>query len=271
MTKMLMVKEITWNFKMNSFAELNLKYFWTQQEDLPSGIGFPLFGVKHIFALIVCIMGITALCHYARRCSYNKQNKILQTIALLMVVLEGLKDSYLTLIGRMGVGYLPLHLCSISIFVFLLYSFLPRTWFSDYLGEVGLVLLMPGAVTALVFPDWTMYPIVNYMSLHSFVWHSLIIAYPLILNMTGRIHPRFKHIWYPVSFLCVVVPLIFLFDIKTRTNYFFINVPLNGTPLEWMYEEFGAYWRVAYAVTILAVIVLVYLILECIHKLKIRQ
>ena len=168
----------------------------------------------------------------------------------------------------MSLAYLPFHLCSFAIFIYLLQAFLPERFlpFRRALGEIGLVLLMPGTICALIFPDWTAYPLWNFMCIHSFVWHAVLVFYPLALFLSGRLRPTIRHLWYPVLYLGIIVPPAAVFNHFTGCNYLFIMTPLKGTPLELLYSRMGACWRIGYALLVLAVILLVYLILGTLQR-----
>ena len=100
-------------------------YFWKQQDDIPEGMGYPLFGVAHIIS----------------------------------------------------------------------------------------VLIMPASIMALLFADWTVYyPVWNFINLHSYLWHGLLILYPLLLKLRGDISTSVKHIHWVLIFLILVVPPIYIFD-----------------------------------------------------------
>lgn len=236
------------------------RYFWLEGSDIPAGIGFGLFTWKHFLTLGVCVLGIIFLCRWFLSCSRHGRDIFLKWLSVLMLLGNLARDLFLSVIGRMSVNYLPLHLCSFAIFVYLLYAFLPPKAgkFREALGETGFVLLMPGTVCALLFPDWAYYPIWNFMSLHSFIWHTVLAAFPIMLFLSGRIHPAIRHIWYPVLYLCIVVPPTALFNYFTGCNYLFIMYPLPDTPLEWLYHVMGAWWRVGYAALVLLVILGVY-------------
>lgn len=258
------------------------RYFWLEGTDLPDGIGFGLFSWKHILMDALCAAGIILLCFVFRTRSRMQQRLFLKVLALLLLAGNGLRDLVLVLDGRMGMSYLPLHLCSTAIFVYLLHAFLPETWeadpdgtehlhqsgFREALGEIGYTLLMPGTICALLFPDWTRYPLMNFMSLHSFVWHALLIAYPMMLRISGRIHPVLSHLWYPVVYLCIITPPIMLFDKVTGCNYLFVSWPLKDTPQEWLYDLLGSYWRVGYAILVFAVILTIYLLIALNRRLS---
>ena len=233
-----------------------MKYFWYTYHDLPDGVGFSYFGVKHLTALGLIAAGIALCCILFRRLSVRGQDRMLKAIALLTAGGEVVKDSFLVCIGRMSMEYLPLHLCSFAIIVFLAHAFLKESWLKNALGEITWCLLLPGSMCALLFPNWKAYPMLTFMNLHSFYWHALLVLYPTLLLIGGRIRPTLKHWWYPVAFLLIVVPPVYLFDIRTGYNYMFVNVPMAGTPLESLYDMLGAWWRVGYAVAALAVILM---------------
>ena len=231
-----------------------MKYFWYTYHDLPDGVGFSYFGVKHLTALGVIAVCIVLLCILFRHLTQIGQDRMLKTIAVLTAAGEVIKDSFLLYIGHMSMEYLPLHLCSFAIIVFLVHAFMKESRLKDALGEITWCLLLPGSLCALLFPNWKAYPMLTFMNLHSFYWHALLVLYPLLLLIGGRIRPTLKHWWYAVLFLLIVVPPVYLFDVRTGYNYMFVYVPMAGTPLETLYDVMGAWWRVGYAAAALAVI-----------------
>lgn len=104
----------------------------------------------------------------------------------------------------------------------------------DWLGQVLYGLCMPGAVLALLFCDWAMYPLASFVSINSFLSHGLLTLVPILGLVSGKIRPAPRKIWKPFAFLAVTVPLIYLFDWAFSANYFFLRVPAPDSPLEWM-------------------------------------
>lgn len=270
-------------------------YFWLEGEDLTEGIGFGLFTAQHFLALALCAAGIAFLCIRFLRCTPDGQETFLRWTAVALLFGNIARDIFLSIIGRMGVDFLPFHLCSFAIFVYLLHAFLPDLWafwkkrphhrrkpaasfetsragqFREALGEIGFTLLMPGTVCALIFPDWSRYPLWNFMCIHSFLWHAVLVAYPLMLFLSRRIHPTIRHYWYPIAYLCVITPPTALFNYCTGCNYLFIMRPLADTPQEWLYHLMGRYWRIGYAVVVAAVILAVYLVIELIRRVSLHK
>ena len=231
-----------------------MQYFWYTYHDLPDGVGFSYFGVKHLTALGVIVVCIILCSLLFRRLTETGQDRMLKIIAVLTAGGEVIKDSFLLYVGHMSMEYLPLHLCSFAIIVFLAHAFMKESRLKNALGEISWCLLLPGSICALLFPNWKAYPMFTFMNLHSFYWHALLVLYPILLLISGRIRPTLKHWWYPVVFLLIVVPPVYLFDVKTGYNYMFVNVPMAGTPLETLYDVLGPWWRVGYAAAALVVI-----------------
>ena len=134
-----------------------------------------------------------------------------------------------------------------------------RTGRWSFLSEIALCLFMPGAVLGILFPVWNVYPPFHYMTIHGFVYHALIILYPWLLFVSGNIRPKTRHIWQPVLLLCGIVPPVYLFNKKFDSNYMFINVPLENTPLEFLADQMGnPGYLLGYAIFIFLLILTLY-------------
>lgn len=246
-----------------------MEYFWRQQNDIPYGSGYPLFGKEHIISTSVTLVAVVLIVLFCMKLDKKKQKMILKVIPLFMVFLEAFKDLFLVYIHRFSVWYLPLHVCSIGIFVFLLREFLPWEKAKEIFGEVGVILIMPGSLAALVFPDWTVYyPVLNFINLHSYVWHGLLVLYPVLLLLNGETKPSVRHVHYVILFLCVVVPPVYAFDRHFGCNYFFVNWPEKDTPLEWIAGFMGnPGYLIGYAILAIVVMLIEYLVLYMISRL----
>ena len=250
-----------------------MEYFWKQQDDIPAGMGYPLFGKEHIASTAVTLLIVVVFICIFKRCNRKTQGRILKLIPVFLVLLETFKDLFLVSVGRFGRWYLPLHVCSMGIYVFLLSEFLPWNKAKKVFGEIALVLIMPGALAALIFPDWTVYyPVFNFINLYAYVWHGLLVLYPLLLLIKREVQPSLKHIHYILIFLAVVVPPIYLFDKKYNVNYFFVNWPERDTPLAWLASFMGnPGYLLGYGILALLVILIVYLILTVYGRIAFKS
>ncbi len=235
-------------------------YFWKQQDDIPAGMGYPLFGPAHIMSVVVTLFFVALFVRMVWKLDDQKQKRFLKTLPLIMVAMEVFKDIFLAVVHRFGIGYLPLHICSIGIFVFLLREWLPWKWAKEMFGEIAFVVIMPASMAALLFADWTVYyPVFNFMNIYSYIWHGMLILYPVLLKLRGDIEPSIRNVRYVLAFLCVVVPPIYVFDKVFGCNYFFVNWPIPNSPLSWFASFMGnPGYLLGYAGLTISVILLMY-------------
>ncbi len=245
-----------------------MKYFWKQQDDIPAGMGYPLFGTAHLLSMLVTIVFVVSFIFLVKKMEEQKQKRFLKKLPIFMVGMEIFKDIFLISVHRFGIGYLPLHICSIGIFVFLLREWLPWEWAKRVFGEIAFIVIMPASVAALLFADWTtLYPVLNFMNIYSYIWHGMLILYPVLIKVRGEINPSIKNICYVLAFLCIVVPPIYVFDKVFGCNYFFVNWPVPNSPLSWLASFMGnPGYLLGYAGLTLTVILLMYLGINLIQK-----
>lgn len=238
-----------------------MKYFWCSQFDIPKGMGYPLFGWQHILCLAVIALMITASCIGFMKLNRNHRDIVLKIIPVLLLCLECWKDILLALQGRFSVGFLPLHLCSMGIPLFLIQAYTDSAKWKAITGEISYCLIMPGAAFALVDPDWTeLYPMFNFFNLHSYLWHLLLILYPVLLLTGHYITPSIRHIHWNLLFVCCVVPPIYIFDKISDCNYFFVNWPPADTPLAFFAHYLGnPGYLAAYAFLLIIVLLVMYI------------
>ena len=171
-------------------------------------------------------------------CAAKKDVRVIRAAAVVLIALEVLQDVYLLSQGETVLYHLPLHLCGLGIFTNLIGAFSDGK-FAVYLREVSLMLIAPGAVFALLFPDWTYMPLLSMMSLIGFAGHTLLLLIPLMMLHASMVHPEGRHFWYSLVFLAVVSLPVFAFDRAFGCNYMFLRQPVEGTPLAWWAERLG--------------------------------
>ncbi|MCR5676118.1 MAG: YwaF family protein [Lachnospiraceae bacterium] len=213
--------------------------FWLEERDLPEGSGFQPWGGEHLAVIAVVVLFLAVSLLLYRRPDEKKKKTVLYVVAFLLPALEVWKILMLTVSGCMGIGHLPLHLCSMAIYLYPVSVMTKTPGVRETLTEIGTVTLLPAALGAILFPDWTMYPILNFYSLHAFVWHTLQILFPLLCLLDGRCRPDIRHLWKNTVFLLAGGIPIGMFDRFTGCNYWFLLRPVSGTPLQWLYDLFG--------------------------------
>lgn len=220
---------------------MDTSQFWIEERDLTSDSGFLIFGLKHCVVLIIILLFLVSFTIWFCKTKFQKKDIILKIIAVLLPLLEMLKIIMLLLCHRMDKGHLPLHLCSMAIFIYPLITFTHNKKLRESLSEISVITLMPAAVFALLFPDWTMYPIMNFYCIHAFLWHALQVLLPILFIKYGWCRPCVRNIWKNSLFLLVGGSIIWVFDSIMSCNYWFLKEPAPVSPLEWLYNTFGNY------------------------------
>ncbi len=194
---------------------------------MPSGSGFELYGALHWGWLIFIAAAGAALCVTYRRSGGAARRRLGLSLAVFMAALEILKDVILIVTGQFRINYLPLDLCGIAIFGEALCAVRP----SPIKKELCYCLFLPGAVMALLFPNWTPTPFFNFLHLHSFLLHGALTIYPVMLLAGGDLRPDVRNL--PKCFIIglAMCPPVYIIDRLFNENFFFLNAPSPNSPL----------------------------------------
>ena len=176
--------------------------FFCVKETIPPGMGFSLFSSGHLIWL-ASIALVTVLAALLYRKSSDKTRFIIRlVISILLLADEAVKQILLFSTGQFNWDYLPLHLCSINIFIVLIHVITG----SRYVAEALFALCLPAAAAALLFCSWTMLPLLNLMTIHSFTVHALLFMYPVML-LAGGFRPDVKKLVRIIPLMSVSGPV----------------------------------------------------------------
>ena len=230
-----------------------LSYFFTYGSALPPGVGFPMFGAAHIAWLLFGTAATLWLARKYKKLPAERQRVWDKAAGWFLACWILVRTLYLCIVRQMTVYELPLHLCSLAGFLCMLHAYKGY----DGLGQVLYALCLPGTLSALLFPDWVYYPPIHFITIEGFLFHFGVAAYVVFQLLSGRIRPQLKGIWKVLLFLLITVPPIYLFNRRFNTNYFFVNVPSPGSPLEWFAQVLGVPGYLAgFAALVLAIVLL---------------
>jgi len=199
-------------------------------------IGFHLYDPVHLGWIvgIGIITFITASCYL--RTTNERLIEMNKVFAITLIGLEITKNIYLLIVmDTFSIKDLPLHLCSFSMLIILLNAFKPSTLNSELLYS----LVLPGALAALLFPNWTTLPTFSYLHNHSFIYHAMLIIYPLCLLFCGRIKPNYRQLPKVSLFLIALATPIYIFNKLFSVNFMFLNAPSPGSPLVYFEQWLG--------------------------------
>ena len=210
------------------------EHFFETTETIAEGNGFELYSAVHI-AWLCAFMAVTAaVCLLYGKCGDRGRNVILWVLTALTLSNELAKYIVLGVSGHFTLEYLPLHVCSINIFVILAYSITKK----PVLAEVLYAVSLPGALAALLFPSWTALPPTAFMHIHSFTVHTELFIFPVLL-LIGGFKPSFRRIARALPVIVTVVACVFIFNKIFDTEYMFLNGAGQGNPLSFFESILG--------------------------------
>lgn len=241
-----------------------MENFLLTTEIAPEGVGFAEFSFCHIVWLVILAASVTILAGLYRQTDDICAQRWRKAIAILIVTNEVfLKQIPLILLGLWLPNYLPMHLCSINVFLIAWHA-----WHKgEVLGEFFYTVCIPGALAALLFPSWTALPPFSLMSIHSFTIHILLVLYPVLLVARGDVKPSWQRIPHCLAVLAGLAVAALITNLILDTNFFFLMDAEPGNPLYLFKTMWGSH-LLGFPVLILAVLIVMHIPLVVIKKLR---
>lgn len=192
--------------------------FWIVYETARGGI--TRYGAVHLCWLFAAAVGLSgSVCLYRR--VPERRQCFRRVIAFLLVLTEFGKYAAVLVAGYPSAQYLPLHICSLGMFAAVRYAISPDGTAGAFLCEIAL----PGAFAALLFPGWIALPAGSFLSIHSFLFHILLIAAALLPLSAGEIAPSGRMLCRAAGMLLALTPAIHVINQIYETNFFFLERP----------------------------------------------
>lgn len=240
-----------------------MKYFLDTTQTIPDGLGFGLFDSVHILWLVAFAVLTAACCLHYRSLSEAGRGVWRKVVAVLLVADELYKQVCLIVGGRWLPEYLPLHLCSVNIFLAAWHAFRPGKLSGNFLYTV----CIPGALAALLFPSWTALPVDNFMHTHSFTVHMLLAMYPIVLTVAEDIRPDIKYVPKCVGVLLIMAAIAWIINPWLDANFFFMAEAGSGNPLYWFELNWGNH-LLGFPVLVTAIVAVMHGPWVIAHKIK---
>lgn len=240
-----------------------MEYFWYISDNIPKGLGWSHFDPIHL-SWLAAGTAVILLCNLLyRRMGEGHRGIFRKTLALLLIADELFKDIPMIAMGVFRAAYLPLELCSINLFLIAWHAWRPNRTLGVYLYTV----CIPGALAAMLFPTWTKLPGWNFMMIHSFTIHILLLLYPIALTAGGEIRPRLRDVPCALGLLAALAGLALVLNLLLDTNFMFLMDVGKNNPL-YIFEKAWGNHLYGFPVIIAAVMVVLYAPIELYHKLK---
>ena len=232
-------------------------------ETIQEGCGFSLFGKTHLIWLTAFIIVSFAVCFVYKRLAPKARNVLRISVATLIILDEIWKWVFLFIGNRYEHSYLPLHLCSINVFLVAFHIFRQPKVINNFLYTI----CIPAGIIALLTPSWTALPPSNFMHIHSFSIHILLALYPLMLTIGGDIKPELKMAPKCIMLLMCMGIVVFGINLLCDTNFMFLMRTDDISFLVLFENIFGAHqW--AFPILLPVVMLIMYLPIVIKNKFK---
>ena len=210
-----------------------MQNFFYTSDTVPDGLGISHYGIEHLCWLAAAVAFIVGISLLYRKADAKQRRKIQVVMACLIVLEEITRDIFLVVTDQFAVSHLPLHLCSVNIILIGIHACKRTKTVDNFLYGI----CIPGAAAALLFANWLKLPVWNYMSIHSFTVHILLVAYPVMMTVGGELQPNVRQLPKCVLLVLGLAVPIYIFNSIFDTNFMFLMYGEEGTPLVFWFQE----------------------------------
>lgn len=230
------------------------RYFWMYQTELPPGVGTANFSPLHFAWLLIDLLVVIFAVIWYRHQTALRRRRLMQVLALVLLVIEPARWLWAALIGHYSATeMLPLHLCGVTMYVEIAAVFSNRRFLKEFSYACG----MPGALAALLTPDWGAYPLLSFQYLQSITTHSLLILIPVFWIWGEGFRPDIRQLPRCFGLLAGLAGIAALVNQLLGSNYMFLRFAPPDTPLE-IFETWCG--NPGYLLPLLGLILLIWLV-----------
>lgn len=213
----------------------------------PSG----LFTIDHFKLIIITILGIIIALKKTAHKTKEEVKQIIKRCTELVWIFEIIIIAFKLCTGDIkNVGnYVPLYYCSLLLYAGALASFakggLKRAG-EVFLATGGII----GGIVFIILPTTSLpaYPMWHIVSLHSFLYHGIMVYLGILINATHYITLQATDIKYYISLVGIVCVLAYIINNIFDSNLMFISKNFPGTPIEILYKLTGPFFTLVTSV-----------------------
>ncbi len=206
-----------------------IRYFWAIDADIPAEYITRNFSPTHITSVLLSLMLAAVALYLFRRQKAESRETILRVLVLFMAASEAADWIWYILIGHYSLrNCLPLHMCSISIFIEFAAVFSRR---NTLLKEFAYALSMPAALFALATPGWA-YPLISFEYLRSLTNHLLLVLVPALIVWGNGFRPDYRRLPKCFLYLLFLAGIAAASNFLLGSNYMFLSYVPRDTTLQ---------------------------------------
>lgn len=204
-----------------------------------------LFTPDHFKLIVITIIGIVIALKKTINKSKEEIKQIIKRCTIVIWIFEIIIIAFKLKTGdiRNVNNYVPLYYCSLLLYAGALASFAKGT-----LKRIGEVFLATGGIIGgmvfIIMPTTSLptYPMLHFVSIHSFLYHGIMVYLGILLNVTKYITLNASDIKYYASLVGIVCVLAYIINNIFDSNLMFISKNFPGTPIEYIYKFTGSFF-----------------------------
>lgn len=185
-----------------------------------------MFTWGHLGLIVVTVICILVALKKTIHKSKEEVKRIIQKCTIIMWIFECLIIVFKLCTGdpRNVNNYVPLYYCSMLLYAGLLSGFakgkLQRTG-DVFLATGGIV----GGFVFMIMPTTSLpaYPVFHIVSLHSFLFHGIMVYLGLLMNATHYIEIKASDIKYFASLVAIICIIAYIINCIFDSNLMFIS------------------------------------------------
>lgn len=227
-----------------------------------------MFTLPHIIAFVICIVLIILGIYFTKKIKKEEVFKIIKIVAIVVIILEIIKIGYNFYYDYTYLdSWFPLAYCSLFI-----YSTTMAGFGKGLIRKIGVSFLVGGGIIAgmvfLILPTTSlmMHPIYHYLSIHSMLFHSLMVYVGILCYIHELIEFKKKDYLYYVIFCMIFIVLALIINSIYDCNMMFLKEPFN-IPIPLLHKICDNYPLLYKIIVILAFLVIPYGATSLIHQL----
>lgn len=204
----------------------------------------PLFGTKHLIGLLFVVVLITVLFIIVKRKESNSK-KVILIASIAFIILEIIKLTTMVINkGSFPMNQLPLHLCSLPLYVFpILYFTEEGSTVNKFVKPAAFATVLAAGIAALALPtnilgnNETWIPFDgNFYPLISFIYHGLMLFVPAYMLYSGYYVPKYSDIPKAMGTTACLMVLAMIANVIFDKDYMLLNTG-KGSPLQFLLEH----------------------------------
>ncbi|MBQ3664909.1 MAG: YwaF family protein [Lachnospiraceae bacterium] len=214
--------------------------FWKEKTYRPENEGYGLFSTEYFLVLAIAMIIVVAAILFFGKKRQNEKERLCRIFAWVPLGMEIVKFIVLFSQGCYTSNYYPIGFCSLVAYLYPIYAYTKNDNLKKAVRCIICMVMLPSGLVTLFFPNWIgHYRLLSYFSLHSYIWHMIMVIYPIWTWQKDRKKLYVRDMVRGDSVIILLIPVIVLINKYCGTNYWFLSEPTDNHPLASVYRTAG--------------------------------